>query len=122
MRRLELDVDAAPDTPGHVRRAVDAWSSELLHSEASAHRVSLIVSELVTNAVVHAHSGLRVVVTASRHRLRIEVHDDDGTPPSMLPDPGPHGGFGLRIVAETSDRWGWLPTQSGKLVWAEVRC
>lgn len=84
--------------------------------------MSLIISELVTNAVVHARSPLRIVVTFSRDRLRIEVHDEDSTPPRVRPQPGPDGGFGLRIVAEASERWGWLPTRSGKLVWAEMRC
>jgi len=122
VRRLELEVDPAPDTPGHVRRAVSAWSSGLVRSETAADNISLIVSELVTNAVVHARSALRIVVTFSRHQLRIEVHDDDSTPPDIRPDPGSDGGFGLRIVAEMSERWGWLPTPSGKLVFAELRC
>jgi anti-sigma regulatory factor (Ser/Thr protein kinase) len=122
MRRLELEVDPAPDTPGQVRRAVRDWSSGLVRSETISHNISLIVGELVTNAVVHARSTLRIVVTFRPHRLRIEVHDDDSTPPHIRPDPGPDGGFGLHIVTETSNRWGWLPTQSGKLVWADVTC
>ena len=122
MRRLELEVSPAPDTPSQVRRAVRDWSSGLVRSETTAHNISLVVSELVTNAVVHARSARRVVVTFSRRRLRIEVHDDDTTPPNLRPHPGPDGGFGLHIVAATSESWGWLPTQSGKLVWAEMRC
>ena len=122
VRRLELDVDPAPDTPMHVRRAVGVWSSALVRSETTAHNISLVVSELVTNAVVHPRSELRVVVTLERRRLRIEVHDDDAKPPNIRSQAGPGGGFGLRIVANLSDRWGWLPTESGKLVWAEMLC
>ena len=87
----------------------------------------LLVTELVTNAVVHARSRARVlIVTAGdRGRVRIEVHDDAFEPPRM-------GGFdleatsgrGLALVDAMSDRWGVEPmgsTRPGKRIWFELR-
>jgi anti-sigma regulatory factor (Ser/Thr protein kinase) len=82
------------------------------------------VSELVTNAVVHARSAPEMVATHRSRRIRVEVYDNDLSPPiarapSTL-DNG--GGFGLAMVTALSDRWGWLPMATGKRVWAEARC
>jgi anti-sigma regulatory factor (Ser/Thr protein kinase) len=105
-----------------VRRALSSWLRDVECSAATSRDVILVVSELVTNAVVHAGSVHRVVAALVDARLRIEVYDRDSRPPRLRPDGGPNGGFGLRIVAALADGWGWLPTRSGKLVWTEVRC
>ena len=119
MRSLELVLDPSPKAPGQVRRAVRVWLDQA-HFEAAAHEVSLIVSELVTNAIVHARSAVRVNVTLVRKGLRIEVHDDDSRPPHVRSPAGPDGGFGLRIIANAAQSWGWRPTETGKVVWAEL--
>ena len=76
----------------------------------------------MTNAVIHARSAGWVVVTLADRRLRIEVHDYESAAPKIRPESGAHGGFGLRVVAATSVSWGWHPTPSGKVVWAELPC
>ncbi|MFJ8043935.1 ATP-binding protein [Kitasatospora sp. NPDC096147] len=84
--------------------------------------VLLLVTELVTNAVLHGDGPLDLVLDADAHRLRVEV--DDASP--VLPIPRePHlparpGGHGLFVVARTCDRWGAVPRPWGKTVWAET--
>lgn len=121
MDPLEFDLTPSPDAPGRARRVVDRWLSNIGCSEATAQNVALVVSELVTNSVLHARSLSRIVVTPKDDRVRIEVHDDDPAPPQLPSEVGAQGGFGMRIVAATADEWGWQPTMSGKVVWTEVR-
>jgi two-component sensor histidine kinase len=93
-------------------------------SSERRHGLLLVVSELVTNAVVHARSAPEVVATQWSRRVRVEVYDNDVSPP-VVRDPSTldsGGGFGLAMVAALSDRWGWEPTATGKRVWAEAPC
>ncbi len=80
----------------------------------------LVVSELVTNAVVHAGGGtLRVTRTADS--ILVEVDDCSTAAAIAKPaDVARVGGQGLRIVTAASLRWGERPLPGGKTVWAEV--
>jgi anti-sigma regulatory factor (Ser/Thr protein kinase) len=120
--RLQLDCDSR--APSSARRAVAEWLSALGCSSERHHGLLLVVSELVTNAVIHARSAPEVVATRRRRRVRVEVYDDDVSPPVVrAPSPGDSGGgFGLAMVVALSDRWGWEPTARGKRVWAEAPC
>jgi anti-sigma regulatory factor (Ser/Thr protein kinase) len=122
MLRLRLDCDSR--APSTARQAVSDWLNALGCSSERLHELLLVVSELVTNAVVHARSAPEVVASQWRRRVRFEVYDDDASPPvvrapSTLRDAG---GFGLAMVAALSERWGWDPTPTGKRVWAEAPC
>ena len=79
---------------------------------------ALVFSELATNAVKHAGGATNIVVAVADQTLRIEVSDDTHTEPTVRNDAP--GGFGLRIVAELGDRWGWSQTGPGKVVWCEL--
>jgi serine phosphatase RsbU (regulator of sigma subunit)/anti-sigma regulatory factor (Ser/Thr protein kinase) len=101
--------------------------SELPAGDVGDHDVvALLVSELATNAVLHASSPFEVTVVthAASGRVRIGVRDEgDGTPVRQGPRPmAPHG-RGLRIVEELSARWGveWDGDGGAKTVWFEVR-
>lgn len=83
----------------------------------------LLVSELVTNAVLHAHGEVSLRVQDRGATARIEVGDGSAMPPRM------HGfavesatGRGLRLLDRLAVRWGALPAASGggKVVWFEV--
>ena len=69
----------------------------------------LIVSELVTNGLVHGQGGVTISLAVSeRGRLSGEVVDDDHgfeAPPPRSPGPAPRG-RGLAIVAALAERWG----------------
>jgi len=83
--------------------------------------IPLVVSELVTNAVLHAGSSARVEVRVDNDCVRIEVHDSKADLPTVR-EPGPYTvtGRGLMLVDALSDRWGATPTSGGKVVWFEI--
>lgn len=78
----------------------------------------LMVSELATNSVRHAHSDFELAVLVSRREIRVEVSDQgQGQPFPRSPTPREQSGRGLQIVLELSDAWGTSPSPNGKLVW-----
>jgi anti-sigma regulatory factor (Ser/Thr protein kinase) len=84
----------------------------------------LLVSELATNAVVHARSPFEIVVQSAGDRLRIGVHDrGSGAIPSAdvePPDADAVGGRGLALVSRLAARWGVDPMADGNCVWFEL--
>ena len=87
-----------------------------------------VMSELVTNAVEHAGTEVRVTVSRRGTGLHLSVADGNPHPPRMVPVSRPRPdlplderGRGLRTVHETAARWGCVPTETGKVVWATVR-
>lgn len=101
-----------------TRDALAAW--QMAHLEEAA---VLVVSELVTNAVLHARTGASAMalrLEISGDRLRIEVHDGNpGGPEPRTPAGLDESGFGLMLVDAMTDKWGVLQTATGKAVWAE---
>lgn len=82
---------------------------------------TLIVSELATNAVVHAGSAFDVTITRLPDVLRIDVSDESGDAPEpRLADEASEGGRGMLLVDALSNAWGIDPTETGKIVWAEL--
>ncbi|MET9962197.1 ATP-binding protein [Streptomyces sp. NPDC006326] len=81
----------------------------------------LVVSELLTNAGLHADGCLQLVL-ASGEVLRIEVFDGSTALPRRQPSPrrGIPGGHGLYIIERLCDRWGAEVHPHGKVVWAEI--
>ena len=114
---------AAERSPGLARRvARDALTSWQLTDLTDT--VLLLISELVTNAVLHARSGgmgLALHLTCDGTWLRIEVHDSDlRVPEPRKPATLDESGFGFVIVNALADRWGVVGTAAGKAVWAEL--
>jgi anti-sigma regulatory factor (Ser/Thr protein kinase) len=81
----------------------------------------LLVSELVTNAVLHARSAARVMIERAGTTVRVSVFDDSPARP-RLRDYGPEAvtGRGLVIVDRIAARWGVDPSDDGKCVWFEI--
>lgn len=81
---------------------------------------TIIVSELVTNAVQHAGGDVDVFLAEHAGGLRVAVRDRDSTSPvTPLIDPESLKGRGLRIVQTLAQSSGALPAAGGgKLVWA----
>lgn len=82
----------------------------------------LLVSELVTNAILHAHGDPALVIRPTRTGVRFEVADESPTVPvsRQRTEAGRHGGWGLQIVALLADGWGSRSTPTGKVVWFEI--
>ena len=83
--------------------------------------VELLVSELVTNAVLHARSASVVTIVRSGTTLRVSVSDTSPTRP-RLRNYGPDAvtGRGLLLVDRIAKRWGVDLLPGGKSVWFEV--
>lgn len=113
---------ASPDAPFAARRFVGG----LLACRPFAGRVDpddvqLVVSELATNAVIHAGTAFSVSISASDSAVRISVQDRSSMGPVMRDgSPGALSGRGLRLVAAVSDEWGVDYSLDGKTVWAEL--
>lgn len=113
---------AVPTLRRRVRAVLSGWN---LPADA-AEDVLLVVSELVTNALVHARPPatlrLRRVPAGGRRAVRVEVTDRGPAAPSgpsAVPDPDEHG-RGLDIVAALSARCGVRACSGGIRRWAEV--
>jgi serine/threonine-protein kinase RsbW len=81
----------------------------------------LLVSELVTNATVHARSKVRVTVHVDSHWVRVEVDDEGpGEPQLRRSMPSQLKGRGLAVVDRLSTHWGTDRHQGHKTVWFEI--
>jgi anti-sigma regulatory factor (Ser/Thr protein kinase) len=125
IRLSERQVDVIERLPVNddAPRAARAFALQVLADiGAGAHRshdLALVVSELVTNAVVHGPDGeleLRLVGTPAT--IRVEVCDG-GTKPFLWPDISLHTQRGLNLVRSFSDRAG-LTQQPSTRVWCEL--
>lgn len=111
----------APE-PGAAREA-RAWIAEVLAGwpEETVETARLVVSELVTNSVLHAGTPIGVAYRLDGERARFEV--TDGQPVGPLPKryaTDSATGRGLRLVASLADEWGVARDPQGKSVWFTV--
>jgi anti-sigma regulatory factor (Ser/Thr protein kinase) len=111
----------APRTARALTRAVlNAWGYTV---EEELDLVEIVVSELITNAVLHAGAGvpLRLHLHAG-HRLRVTVSDGSAIQPIVHSlDGEADSGRGLQIIAAIVDRWGVDDRgDEGKSVWVEL--
>ena len=124
--RAALTTSASTDLPGETlsarraRRFVVA-ALDALGVSGARDTAELLVSELVTNAVVHGGSGVRVSVESTEGRVRVSVSDESPTVPILRnPVPEDEHGRGMFLVATLSSRWGVDPSTPGKCVWFEL--
>ncbi|WNM32191.1 ATP-binding protein [Streptomyces sp. Li-HN-5-11] len=116
----------APGSVSAVRRRVRTVLGGWNLPTGAADDVLLVVSELVTNALVHARppATLRLwrVPAQGGGAVRVEVTDQGPAAPpgpAAAPDPDEHG-RGLGIVTALSARCGVLAHTGGTSRWAEV--
>ena len=102
-----------------VRATVEEWVPDV--DPAAAEAAEEMTRALVTNAVVHALSPVRIVIALRGGVLEVGVSDTDATlPGARVPAPreGSRGwGRGLTLVDTLSDEWGSTPLRVGKQVW-----
>jgi anti-sigma regulatory factor (Ser/Thr protein kinase) len=95
----------------------------LLSWQCGVPDVELVVSELVTNAVVHGQPPLWIMVERMESAIRVGVHDG-GHGPLRASDPVQEltalSGRGLGLVAAVASSWGVEPSRSGQVVWANM--
>lgn len=108
-----------PDAIHCARKFVRRRCAELGFDETLCYTASLLTSEAVTNALLHAGNRALLTVTAASEGLLVEVEDEGPLLPDhpLAPDPDALGGRGLHIVDELSSGWGSYPHGHGKVVW-----
>jgi anti-sigma regulatory factor (Ser/Thr protein kinase) len=122
---------ATPCARLHARAVLAEWGLGDVAESAE-----LIVSELVTNAVLasmgpdgrprYDGAAMPVVIlqmASDRIRLLIEVWDGIPDPPAAAhPEPDDESGRGLMLVEAVCDHWSWQTVAGwpGKVVWAEL--
>ncbi|MFE2443052.1 ATP-binding protein [Streptomyces melanosporofaciens] len=128
-RRLALigASGAVPRARDFTREALRDWGwlpAATADHRAAAEDVLLVVSELVTNACLHAEGPEELRVSCNAKVLRLEVVDlGTGTPAPRTPHrAGRPGGHGMFIVQRLCLDWGVVRNVegSGKTVWAEL--
>ncbi|MCN9244138.1 ATP-binding protein [Streptomyces sp. RY43-2] len=129
VRRLSFDgrSGVVPLARDFTRQALYAWGwlpAVGADRRAAAEDVLLVVSELVTNACLHAEGPDELWITCERKVLRLEVSDRGaGLPAPRTPHrAGRPGGHGMFIVQRLCLDWGVVrtPGVAGKTVWAEL--
>ncbi|QWF21351.1 PAS domain S-box protein [Nocardioides sp. LMS-CY] len=112
--------DPVPECAGAARRLV----RELLlraDSDDLVDAAELVVSELVTNALLHTATVIEVSADVDETGLLIEVADGSSTMPAERDFASLSGtGRGLGLVHELTATWGVRPVPDGKVVWARV--
>jgi hypothetical protein len=115
-----INLPGSCTSPGFARHAVTGALGGLV-SEDCLDVTVLLISELVTNAVMHADTAVDLQVWADESRVRVEVRDGSSLPPELR-----HCGLeatsgrGMRLLESLSTRWGVQPTAGGKCVWFEL--
>ncbi|WP_333761465.1 SpoIIE family protein phosphatase [Streptomyces sp. IBSBF 2390] len=101
-----------------TRRTLRAWGVERDTLDAAL----LVVSELVTNALVHTGGPVRLDMSLVNHRLRLAVADSSPRSPMKPASIGweATGGRGILLVEAVSAAWGTIPVSGGKQVWADL--
>lgn len=105
---------SAVEARRHVRDVLNEWGLQDLCDAAL-----LLTSELVTNAVVHARSQIRLLVELyDGAEVRIAVSDSSPVPPSLRPrSDSATTGRGLLLLSRLADRWDADVSSTGKTVW-----
>ena len=119
--RVELPLPATAASVSEARRflrtTLSDWDAEVLEWSATQ-----ALSELVTNAVLHAGTAVTVVLElVGAGQLRLEVRDGS----TRIPHQRRYGsqattGRGIALVDGLADRWGVDPDGNGKTVWCEL--
>jgi len=111
---LPADLTAASVARHHVANACEGFPDDTVYTAC------LLVTELVSNALLHGRGPVLLTVTCDAPGLRVEVHDESPDLPLIIDRPllAEHGA-GLRLVSAMASSWGSSPRQGqpGKRVW-----
>jgi anti-sigma regulatory factor (Ser/Thr protein kinase) len=119
--RLGLELPRTPESPGISRR----WLEERFAAELDDCRLAtakLLISELVTNAVLHGRGRIGVCAWSERDHVHVEVTDEGTTFARGIRTPGldGRGGLGLAILDAEATRWG-IGEDATTRVWFDLQ-
>ena len=114
---LQLQFDPEPSTPRAVRREF----ARVFESHPCLEPMLLCLSEVVTNAVLHARTRVHVRVVEIGDLVRVEVADGSPVKPvrRAYVEVSPTG-RGLHLLDRLTSGWGIDMTADGKTVWFEI--
>ncbi|MGW7648275.1 SpoIIE family protein phosphatase [Streptomyces bobili] len=121
VRRMEIprrDLLGVQRARRFLSEWLSAWRLEALDDDAQ-----LMLSEIVTNALVHADSDVDLRIRRYPDFLRVEVRDSDPHPAinvGTLGEDHAESGRGIMIVSALASQWGNSPSGRGKTVWFEL--
>ena len=119
--RAEHQLPVSREAPSQARAFLRRTSC-VEHHGAVVEDAVLLVSELVTNSVLHGGPPVVVAVDCTEEALQVRVRDGS----SELPEPrvasqADENGRGMALVATMSADWGVDPEPDGKHVWFVIR-
>jgi anti-sigma regulatory factor (Ser/Thr protein kinase) len=121
-----IELHGGPGAASQARRAIEQLADQ--EQLPRVEDLRLLVSELVTNCVIHGGAGPGDRVTLSVEQpqdlIRVEVRDrgrgwTKRTRSREIDSDEPPGGWGLMLVGELADRWG-INSEKGTCVWFEM--
>ena len=113
--------DRQATSVGEARSWIEAFLAERAIGNPLRDDAQLVVSELVTNALMHGDGALVLRASISDSDVQVSVTDSGDAMPEMLPpDPSRIGGLGLIVVERIATDWGVSPFPGGKTVWAAL--
>jgi len=121
---LELDLEHSREAPSMARAAISAFSENRDLDAATLATLTLLVSEVVTNAVIHPDveppCGIRLAARITEGRIRVEVSDEgSGFEPKPRDPERSDRGYGLYLLEQQAAAWG-VEQHSGNTVWFEL--
>lgn len=117
MDAFTVQLEQATTTPRRARQVV----AERCAGAPRLDDLLLCVSEVVTNAVLHARSAPTLTVSVDGPRVRVEVADADPALPVRRPRSlTASAGRGIRLLDDLAEEWGTTTVPGGKVVWFEL--
>jgi chemotaxis response regulator CheB len=113
---LSRDTASPSEARLFVASALAGW-----HESRLVDTIELLVTELVTNVIVHTTASPAVRVGLLPDRVHVEVVDSDPTPvQARQAPPSATSGRGLALVDSLAVAWGSVEVDYGKVVWFDV--
>lgn len=118
-----MNVVTLPPTTASVPVARRFVQARLVDGDADVDTATLLVSEVVTNAILHARTPVTLTVEVAHELVRVTVRDGSPVPPRVKAFPPTSAtGRGMVLLDRLAKRWGvdHDPGTGGKVVWFEV--
>lgn len=122
--RTLYKIDPRPQAPAQARQIIAEELSSRLPAGV-VDDIKLMVSELVTNGIVHGRAETDVPLLLDllvNGKIRCRVLDRGTGFAAGVRDPAAGGGWGLRVVEQLADRWGMQRSPQRTEVWFERQC
>ena len=121
---LELELEHSREAPSMARAAISGFSENRDLEAATLATLTLLVSEVVTDAVIHPDveppCGIRLSARIADNRIRVEVTDEgDGFEPRPRDPTRSDRGYGLYLLEQQAAAWG-VEQGSRNTVWFEL--